>query len=681
MVKVDSGRLREPAAWIMLTVVATGVLLGAIRLLFGAGSFTGRAAVTLSSFVSPVSTALAVGAVLLVTRFGDPTPRARLVNLGTMATLGLATLLGLVSTLAGIFADGSMGDKLEYLVMALPMVALAAVGLVFARSSIGADVPRSKPGRADDRFFGFPDDNFAGYNPQQAQPVQAVPPVQPISAVQPVSPVQPVQPVQPAQAAGTPSFAPTQVEPAYVPGQAEPAYGQAEPAYGQAQSEQSFGSGQQEHGYGQSQQEQGYGQPQQEPAYGQPQPEPSFMSGQAEQPYAASPAEPYAPAQGFQEGYAPAPQPVNQGYPQQEQQPAGHFAPQGYAPESQGYASEPQGYAPEPQAAAVVPFGQQPAQLPSPAAQHPMQPTPQPVQPVQQPAPQAFPQSTGGYPQPPQGPMFDQHGYAGQQGDASGYGAFGSQQDNSPFPPAPQIEAVGYAQQGYADQGFGQAAYPAAEQAQPYAQQQETYGRPQAEPYGQQSQQSHQSHQSQQDSYGQQDYGQQGSSSFSGYSGAQFGHQAAEQAPSFEQPAQHQVQPAQGFDPSRPYEQAVDPREQQLAAAYQQAQSYQQHAQPVDYAGSQTAPQDYPDYYDNPLGHAQTPEPARYAAPSDQTMRFDANLYQGDPLSGPSRRQDTIDPTAIYAPERSQAKLEEGVSTEQAGHGADPQAPWYGSQR
>ncbi|WP_285702332.1 hypothetical protein [Microtetraspora sp. NBRC 16547] len=640
MLKVDSGRLREPAAWIMLAVVATNVLFGVVHLFFGSASFTMRAMAYLSAFVSPLNTALAAAAVLLVTRAGDPTARARLVNLGTMALLGLAALLGLVATIGGFFAGGSFGDKIEYLILALPQVALAAVGMLFARSSIGADVPRRGAARSEERFFGFPDEGFAGYNPQQAQLMQ---------------------PVQ--GASGAPSYAPTQVEQAYVAGQGDP-------AFGQAQGEQAFGQAQNEPAFGQAQGDPTFGQAQNEPAYGQ------------SQPYAASSA---SPAQGFQDGYAPAPQPANHGYPPQEPQPVGHFGSQGHAPESQGYGSEPQGYAEPQQPAAVVPYGQQqPSQQPSPGGQQPAQPQHAPsqppvqpappvqaVQPVQQapqppvqPVPQAFPQATGGYPQPPQGPMFDQHGYAGQQGEAAGYGAFGAQQDNSSFPPVPQIEAPGYANQGYTDQSFGQSAYPAAEQAQPFGHQQEQYGQ-QAEPYGQQ-----------------------GPASFSGYSGGQFGHnQAAEQASSFEQPAQ-------GFDPSRPYEQAVDPREQQLAAAYQQAQNYQQHAQPADYAGSQTAPQDYPEYYDNPLGHAQTPDSSRYSAPSDQTpdssrysapsdqtMRFDASLYQGDPLSGPLRREDTIDPTAIYAPERSQAKLEEGVSTEQAGHGADPQAPWYGSQR
>ncbi|WP_218006737.1 hypothetical protein, partial [Microtetraspora fusca] len=232
MLRVDSGRLREPAAWIMLAVVATSVLLGAVHLFFGSASFAGRAMAYLQAFVSPLNTALAAGAVLLVTRAGDPTARARLVNLGTMALLGLATLLGLVATVIGFFADGSFGDKIEYVILALPQVALTAVGMLLARSSIGADVPRRGSARSEERFRGFPQEGFGGYNPQQAPQIQ------------------PVQPVQGGGAQGSPSFAPTQLEQAYAPGQ--------EPPFGQAQ-DQSFGHPQ-DGGFGQGQ-DQSFGHP------------------------------------------------------------------------------------------------------------------------------------------------------------------------------------------------------------------------------------------------------------------------------------------------------------------------------------------------------------------------------------------------------------------------------------
>jgi hypothetical protein len=55
-------------------------------------------------------------------------------------------------------------------------------------------------------------------------------------------------------------------------------------------------------------------------------------------------------------------------------------------------------------------------------------------------------------------------------------------------------------------------------------------------------------------------------------------------------------------------------------------------------------------------------------------MRFDS-------LNAPARREEAIDPTAIYAPDRSQAKHEEGSGTEQAARGTEPNLPWYGSER
>ncbi|MBX6386103.1 MAG: hypothetical protein IRZ07_24545, partial [Microbispora sp.] len=133
------------------------------------------------------------------------------------------------------------------------------------------------------------------------------------------------------------------------------------------------------------------------------------------------------------------------------------------------------------------------------------------------------------------------------------------------------------------------------------------------------------------------------------------------------------------FDASPAYEGSADPREQQLAQAYQQAQSYQK-ALP----DQPTGPQDMPAYYDNPLGHPQS-DPAPYqppaAGPTEQTMRFDASTYRPDPLNDPLRGQEPLDPTAIYTPDRSQAKYEEGSVPDQAGRGTDPNLPWYGSDR
>jgi hypothetical protein len=148
----------------------------------------------------------------------------------------------------------------------------------------------------------------------------------------------------------------------------------------------------------------------------------------------------------------------------------------------------------------------------------------------------------------------------------------------------------------------------------------------------------------------------------------------------------------------------VDLRSQQIAQAYQQAESYQQQAQG-------TEPQlRVPDYsepaapagsgsYDDPFGHPQTPQAPPPAQPyqpqsdhqwdstAEATLRFDPQAYQADPLGAPgpaSRSWDSqpIDPTAIYKPERSaQVTEEETPDRERVGPGQDQNMSWYGSDR
>src|SRR5690606_34818526 len=90
---------------------------------------------------------------------------------------------------------------------------------------------------------------------------------------------------------------------------------------------------------------------------------------------------------------------------------------------------------------------------------------------------------------------------------------------------------------------------------------------------------------------------------------------------------------------------AVDPRSQQLAHAYQQAEVYQQ-----SQAGVQYTPPARP--YDDPFGHPQTPSASytgrqHYGQQQEQAGETTAALeaYRPDRDSG-----DTLDPTAIYTP-------------------------------
>lgn len=745
MLKADTGRLREPAALIMLAVLVTSTLVGIARMLISSGAYASpfgiRAAVALSVLVSPVLTGLAAGAVLLVTKFGAPTPRARLVALGSAGTLGLGVLFSLVGVFGVLFGDGlTFRDTFEYLISGLPMIAFAALGIVFAIRS-AADLqpgaasaaPYDRPGQS---FYGAPhNDGYAaqgqpyapglpqsgqqgglpqggqqgghdegGYGPGHGQGMPAQSAQQghpaPPGAIPP-TPGHPGQYGQPGQYGDAPGAGQGQ----------QGQYGQSGPGPNhQAPNQQDHGQqghgqqdhgqpghgqqdhGQQDHGqqgpgrHGHGQPEQGPGQDQGQaaPATSYPQLPPPPSASEQQQQYAHDPygtpyagqdrgqgafsqdrsqdpyADPYAQNAAYPQNGAPGQDRPAEPYgqpaqPQHQQQswstaehnhlPAAPAPGQGHQPFQTGahYPDYSDQYGATPPPAAPNQGGpgespqQQGGQHHSPQHQPPQQQggqhhSPQHHSPQHQ-APQQQGQPSGGYPSPPQGPVFDQYGYAGQQSGAE----------------------AGFGQGAYSDPAYGSSPSPAA-----------PYEGPQ--------------------------YGQQGGSPFGGYSGPQFAHQAAEQppaTPSFDSGFES------SFGDGPTYENATDPREQQIAQAYQQAQNYQQQARPSDYSSGPTGPlngpQDYQDFYDSPLGHPQSSERPAYPVSggdsADQTVRFDPAAYQGDQLSGPGqvmnpgRREEPIDPTAIYAPDRSQAKYEEGSGSDQSGRGTDPNLPWYGSDR
>jgi hypothetical protein len=192
-------------------------------------------------------------------------------------------------------------------------------------------------------------------------------------------------------------------------------------------------------------------------------------------------------------------------------------------------------------------------------------------------------------------------------------------------------------------------------------------------------------------------------------------------APRYTGPADSEfTRPADGGWPAPPpqaYGDPGDPRQQQLAQAYQQAQSYQRSREPEfpsatrqpEYpSGPQQSLPEYPaqaqqqspEYshgYGSPLGHPQTFEGQQPNQSWDdpqgigeKTVRFDpkAHRQDQDATRQPSRphQDEPIDPTAIYVPERSaserpQVIAEEDVPADQVGQGTDPSLHWYGSDR
>ncbi|MGI5160933.1 hypothetical protein [Microbispora sp. CA-102843] len=693
MLKVDTGRLREPAAWTMLAVVITSVLVSIARLLIGptvSSTFGVRAAASLYSLVSPVSTALAAGAVLLVAKAGAPTPRARLVTFGAAGSLGLGIVFGVISVLGVLVGDMlSFRDRFEYLISGLPMIALAVFGALFALSTASALQPAREP--AGD-YFGRRED---AYPPQSYAPALPQGPQGPHGSHGPQAP-QGYGEVPGAAGAGAPAHHP---HPGAVPNQQMP--GQQMPGQ-QVPGQQQFGHP-------------APGDPQNNPLPGQngPQgaphaappaaPPAAAPSGQYDAPHQGQPqsqpqsqsqSQPQGPAYGQSAPTSAHPQlpPAEHRYAEHQQYAQDQFAQDQFAQEQYGqekygqdqygqdqYAQErgqgafgqerPQdvysqeyeqrqpSYAPAPTAPQPPPFGQPGAPAPAQGPGHgqaQQQPRPAlhdvqtgahypdygayPAQP-EPPAPQR-----PDYSPPPQGPVFDQYGYAGQQTDSGGYGQFPSAPPAVPGGPGAP-DPRGYGQPSHGQPSHGQPSYD-----QPSYDPLAGRPAPEARPY------------EQDQSYGQ-------GSPFSGYSGPAHAHQAADHAAG-----------SPAFDAPPAYEGPADPREQQLAQAYQQAQSYRKGALP----DHPTGPQDLPEYYDNPLGHPQSePPPFQPPAPgpADQTLRFDPSAYRGDPLSDPLRREEPLDPTAIYTPDRSQAKYEEGSAPDQAGRRTDPDLPWYGSER
>ncbi|MEV4549468.1 hypothetical protein [Nonomuraea wenchangensis] len=500
MSKIDVARLREPAAWIMLVAGLTSVLLAIGHLLVGSSSsssFTGRAVSNFFGLTDPVVTALLLGAVLLVTKIGTPSDKAKAITYGAAVGLLLASLFGMLTLLLGLFAGDGARPTVEFVLLGVPRLALTGVALVYL-------IPQALPARpvapVYQGHFGQPQQGFGGpqdqgYGPhdqlfgQHDQPFgqqdqafgQADQPFgQPQQAGYGQQPPAP-QPSPAQHPAHTPQDQPT---PGYGPqDQPAPGYGpqdQPAPGYGPQQDQPAPGYGPQDQpapGYGlQEQPAPGYGQQPvaaqhelpavgygQQPPTGQHSvPGPQFLSGQQPVPGQPVPGQP-EPLSAYGQQPLSGQQPIpGQPVPGQPE----HLPAYGQQPPS---GQHPMPGQPQPQPLS----GQHaaPGQYAPPA--DPQQPAyaPQP----QQAADQAYPQVRGALPAAP----ADQQAHQG----------FGGQSADSPYAPPQGLgvqDAGGYG----TNPGFAQDPQPFPQsqpqygQDQPFAQSQPQYGQDQ-QPFGQ----------------------------------------------------------------------------------------------------------------------------------------------------------------------------------------------------
>ncbi|MEV4179495.1 hypothetical protein [Nonomuraea sp. NPDC049709] len=658
MSKLDVARLKEPGAWIMLVAGLMNVVLAIGHILIGSSgsSFTERAVSNLSNVTSPVVTALLLGAVLLVTKIGEPSPKAKPVTYGAAAGLLLAAVFGMLALLAGLFAGAGARATIEYVLLGVPTLALTAIALVYL-------LPQVLPERPAAQVYHGQFGAQPGYFGQQPQ--------------------------------------------------GGPGYDQSQPGYGQP------GFGQQPAGYGQqppSGQQPGFGGPQdrQQPApFGQQdQPQPGYFGQQDQQQPAAYGQQPPSgqqpgygqqPPSGQQPGYGQQPMSGQPGYGQQP--PSGQQPPPGQQPgygqqppsgQQPGYGQqpptgqEPAAYGQQPPSGQQSGYGEQPPSF----GGHPEQPEPQAAygQPDPQaayappPQPDAYPQIRGALPAAPS----DQR--QPEQPEPYAPQSFGQ-----PYTPAETAPSV----QEYTTPPAGEYTPPVGEYTPaPYVpadSQPNVYGQPSANPYAPPA------GTDQPNPYAPPAEPQSGSPYAppaeqqpypAGDTAPSVPYPPAEQQPYFGQSAFDQQQGGQPFTGYSGHEYAtpnayqepdppVDPRSQQLLDAYQQAETYQSNV------GTQPELR-VPDYssqagrsYDAPFGHPQHPqqpgggyEPQQgqyrptHSAPSipapqpgwaegqgESTMRIDpasvgGSFGGGDALGGDQRRpgDDPIDPTAIYTP-------------------------------
>ncbi|WP_327087386.1 hypothetical protein OIE66_34430 [Nonomuraea sp. NBC_01738] len=594
MSKFDVARLREPAAWVMLAVGATDILVSVGRFLISADNsvygpgynLADRGGAQFFSLTSPFTTALLVGAVLLVTKVGQPAKQAKPIMMAAGITLAAAALFGVLSFFVGLFGFEDVRSGGEFFLTGLPQLALTAIALVYVGVQVIPD--RVAAQYIPPAFQGY------GQQPQQFTGQNFAQPPQPAYGQSPF---------------------------AQQPG-AGPDFGQQSQQSQQSQ-QQGFQQGQQppqQQDFGQQDfQQQGFQQqPYAQPQPPQQQPEPPVQPVQPVQ--AALPALPAAPEPAAPQYSEPAPQ--------YNEQPASQYNEPTPYPEPQQY-----GFAPAPEPAQNT-YGQDPQQQyaggytgTDPQAPYPAEAPP-----------------TTPYVAQPQQPEPYQQGNAYTPSETlpdAGY-------QPAPYLPADSTPNV-YQQNAYTPQPDSQVANPYAPP--PTYAPQENYT-PQdgstspSVPYPPQPDQ-------QQAYYERPPAFEQGGQPFTGYSGQEFAQQQYQEPDPPVDPRSQQLldayQQAETYQHSTPGQPYDDPfgHPQAHAQAQQQSQppAPQQQQQPP-------APQQQPYAQQQPYQQPQPGyQPQPQDSPAESTVRLDPTMFRGDALNDPPRQgDDPIDPTAIYTP-------------------------------
>jgi hypothetical protein len=265
VIRDETKRVRQPAAWLLLVGVTISVFLGLMAMLStnwaaavgGAigPTFADRSVAATHVLTALPVTAMAVAAVILATHLGDKVPQARRITLFAAVLQGIALLFGVITWLTALGVEASGSEKLAFFLDGVVGVVVAVAGLLFSvvtlRSrELQAARPRSAAQPASPAAY-----SGYSYGPQATGAAGA-------TGGYATTPTYGSGPAQTPQGQQTPSQQASQPTVQY-PTSTSQQYGPAAGTYGQQQSYGSYGqqaSGQQGYsaGYGQQSYQQGY---------------------------------------------------------------------------------------------------------------------------------------------------------------------------------------------------------------------------------------------------------------------------------------------------------------------------------------------------------------------------------------------------------------------------------------
>ena len=174
MIKDETRRVRQPAAWLLLAGVTISVFVGLMALLsdgFAAaanagtlsvgGSVAGltladRAFVASHALTSVPLTAMAVVAVALATHVGEKVRHARKITLVAVILQGIALLLGVLTWLTALGFPASGSAKLAFFLEGTVGIMVAAAGLFFSVATLRSGELQQGRQRAAPHHPGLP---------------------------------------------------------------------------------------------------------------------------------------------------------------------------------------------------------------------------------------------------------------------------------------------------------------------------------------------------------------------------------------------------------------------------------------------------------------------------------------------------------------------------------------------